>query len=127
MLPRSVWIAAIVAFLSLPIAAAEKELTFEQHVRPILKKHCFQCHGDEEEVEAKLDLRLVRTMTAGGETGPAIVAGKAAESLLVQRIEKGEMPPEGKKLQPSEIATIRAWLNAGAKTALGVAMRARSL
>lgn len=119
MFQRTLWIAAIVScsLQAIALRAAEKDPTFEQHVRPILKKYCFQCHGDEEEVEGKLDLRLVRTMTAGGESGPAIVAGKASESLLLQRIEKGEMPPEGKKLQASEIVTIRAWLSAGAKTA----------
>jgi hypothetical protein len=114
---RLLWIAAICSLLSPPLMAAEKELTFEQHVRPLLRKYCFQCHGDEDEHEAQLDLRLVRLMLAGGESGPALVAGKANDSLLLQRLEKGEMPPEGKKLLPAEIATIRRWIDAGAKTA----------
>ena len=75
---------------------AEEPLTFEQHVRPILKAHCFQCHGEEEEHEGNLDLRLVRLMAKGGDSGPAIVAGKAAKACLSQRMAAGEMPPEGK-------------------------------
>ena len=98
-------------------STAADPLTFEQHVRPILKKHCFQCHGEEEELSGKLDLRLVRLMAAGGESGPAVVAGKAAESLIVERVEKGEMPPEGKKLAATELNVLREWIAAGAKTA----------
>src|SRR5215471_14607254 len=72
--------------LSGPALAADLPLTFEQHVRPILKAHCFQCHGEEEEHEANLNLRLARLIVKGGDSGPAIVAGKSAESLLAQRI-----------------------------------------
>ena len=35
---------------------------FETHVRPILKAHCFHCHGEEDELQGGLDLRLVRLM-----------------------------------------------------------------
>jgi mono/diheme cytochrome c family protein len=100
-------------------ANAEGPLTFEEHVRPILKAHCFQCHGEEEEHEGSLDLRLVRLIAKGGDSGPAIVAGKVEESLLVQRLLAGEMPPEGKgkRLSDKQIATIRAWVEQGATTA----------
>jgi hypothetical protein len=96
---------------------AEQALTFEQHVRPILKAHCFQCHGEEEKHEGNLDLRLVRLIAKGGDSGPAIVAGKAAESYLIQRAIAGEMPPEGKKLPEKDLATLRAWIDQGAATA----------
>jgi len=91
--------------------------TFERYVRPILKKHCFHCHGEEESPEGSLDLRLVRLMKAGGDTGTAIVEGHADESLLYQRLRQGEMPPdESKLLSKSEVATIRSWIDAGAAT-----------
>lgn len=32
--------------------------SFEADVRPILKAHCFHCHGDQGKVEGGLDLRL---------------------------------------------------------------------
>jgi hypothetical protein len=108
---------ATAAVLAVVRAQADEPLTFEQHVRPILKAHCFQCHGDDEKHEGKLDLRLVRLMTAGGESGPAIVAGKAAQSLIAQRIAAGEMPPEGKKVPAQDLATLRTWLDQGARTA----------
>ena len=98
-------------------AAADESLTYEHHVRPILKVYCFQCHGEEEKHEAELDVRQVRLMLQGGDSGPAIVAGKASESLLLERIVSGEMPPEGKKPPAKDVATIRAWIEQGAKTA----------
>jgi hypothetical protein len=118
MMVRSLFLALIVLLIAAP-ALADETLTFEQHVRPILRTHCFQCHGDEDEKEANLDLRLVRLMAKGGDSGAAIVAGKAGESLLVERLVAGEMPPEGKSkpVSAKDLATIRAWLDQGAKTA----------
>jgi mono/diheme cytochrome c family protein len=90
--------------------------TFEQDVRPILKKHCFQCHGEEETPEAGLDLRLVRLMQKGGESGTAVHAGSPDDSLLFQRIRDGEMPPdEPKQLSEAEVKSIRDWIAAGAQ------------
>jgi hypothetical protein len=90
---------------------------FETEVRPILKAHCFHCHGEEEKPKAALDLRLARLIFAGGESGPAVVAGKPDESLLYQRLHAGEMPPGKKKLSAQELATVRRWIAQGARTA----------
>ncbi len=101
----------------LPTAKPNASPVFESQVRPILKTHCFQCHGEEEKREAQLDLRLARLIAKGGESGPALVAGKHDESLLWKRIASGEMPPGEKKLKESERRIIAAWIDAGAKTA----------
>ena len=57
-------------------------------------------------------------MLAGGESGQAYVPRQPEASLLIQRIIDGEMPPpkQGKsqKLAAKEIATLRAWIDAGA-------------
>ncbi len=95
--------------------ASEPDLVFERDVRPILKTHCFHCHGEEEKREAGLDSRLVRQLIAGGESGAAIVVGNPKESLLWQRIESAEMPPKG-KLSDSEKRAIHDWIEQGAKT-----------
>jgi hypothetical protein len=92
------------------------ELTFEKDVRPIFRAHCFDCHGAGEELEGGLDLRLVRSMESGGESGPAIEKGNAAESLLVHRIKSGEMPPGEHRVPEGQIETIERWIAAGAKT-----------
>ncbi len=93
------------------------DLTYEQHIRPIFRQHCFDCHGAEEEKEGQLDLRLVRFMTQGGESGAAFVAGQPDESLLIQRVRVGEMPPGEAKVTAEELATLEKWIADGAKTA----------
>ncbi len=97
-------------------SAAEPPL-FERHVRPILKAHCFHCHGELGETEGNLDVRLRRFLIAGGDSGPAIEPGKPDESLLIQRIRSQEMPPGDIKVSAGELATLERWIAAGAKTA----------
>src|SRR5689334_10471192 len=72
---------------------SEGELSFETHIRPLLKAHCFRCHGGEEESKGGLDLRLRRLLAAGGDSGAAIVPGDHEQSLIYERIASGEMPP----------------------------------
>ncbi len=93
-----------------------RPLSFEKDVQPLLKARCFQCHGEEQELEGGLDLRLKRLLLKGGDSGPAIVPKHAEESLLVKRIRAGEMPPEdaGKPLSQSERETIARWIDEGA-------------
>lgn len=86
---------------------------FERDVRPILKAHCWHCHGEEPELGGEFDARLVRSLKKGGESGPAIELGNADESLLMKRILSEEMPPGDKKLNLAEKNVIRQWINAG--------------
>ena len=97
-------------------AALEGPIVFETHVRPIFKAHCFHCHGEAGDVQGGLDVRLVRLLSKGGESGPAFTAGDHKKSFLFERIESQEMPPGEKKLSPTEIATIARWIDQGAKT-----------
>jgi hypothetical protein len=115
------WFAAAgLVFLSLEAGlraeAPANRLTYEQHVRPILKAQCFQCHGEEAKPKAKLDLRLVRLMKQGGVSGAAIVAGRHEESLLWDRLDADEMPPGKKKLASNEKELIASWIDQGALT-----------
>ena len=100
-----------------PLAHAEG-ISFEADVRPILKAHCFHCHGERGESEGNLDLRLKKLIMKGGDSGPAILLGDATNSLLIKRVESGEMPPgDDKRLSPQEVATLARWVNANAPTA----------
>ena len=98
---------------SLP-ARADEPVTFEKHVRPLLKAHCFECHGEGTKLKGGLDLRLRRAMAEGGKSGPALVPGKADDSLLIQRIRSEEMPPGKRKLTRSEQAILERWIAGGA-------------
>jgi mono/diheme cytochrome c family protein len=103
-------------FLTFPVRA-EKRLTYEQQVRPILKTHCFSCHGEAGQREGGLDLRLRRLLLKGGESGPAIVPGDRMASELFVRVEGGVMPPGDLKLKAEEIEQIGRWIDADAPTA----------
>ena len=93
------------------------DFMFERDIRPILRAHCFDCHGATEKPKGGLDLRQARRMQQGGESGAAIVPGNLDESLLLARVRSGEMPPGETKLTPKEIETLSAWIAGGAKTA----------
>lgn len=106
-----------VVLMTIEAAQAQQPPRFETHVRAILKKHCFHCHGEEPDPSGGLDLRLVRLIRQGGDSGTAIVSGDPAASLLWQRVADGEMPPDdGKSLPPAEVRVIRDWIAAGAAT-----------
>src|SRR5215213_2060783 len=90
---------------------------FEKDIRPILKAHCFECHGEGEKLKGCLDLRLRRLMLKGGEDGPVLVPGKPDKSELFKMVHSGDMPKRDKKLTPEQVALIRQWITSGAKTA----------
>ena len=106
----------VLFFTAFARALFAEDITFESHVRPILKAQCFHCHGEDPELPGGLDVRLVRLMIAGGDSGAAIVPGDAEASLLWERIASDEMPEGNKKLSLEQKQTIRNWINAGART-----------
>ncbi len=98
------------------LAAAGKDAAFfESRIRPLLAKHCYSCHGQTEMAGLRMDSR--ERIVRGGKSGPALIPGKAEESLLLQAVEhrhaKLKMPP-GRKLGEKEIADLREWVTAGA-------------
>ncbi|TWU20215.1 Planctomycete cytochrome C [Novipirellula galeiformis] len=95
---------------------ASAEVSFEHDVRPILKAHCLECHGEGSEAEGGLDLRLRRFILVGGDSGPAVVEGSPDESPLLDRTLSEDMPPGDVKLKPEEIEILRQWVISGAKT-----------
>jgi len=99
----------------LPLPA--EELVFETDVRPIFKEACFHCHGEGGEREGELDLRLVRLMKEGGESGPVLVPGAPDKSLLWEKLAGNEMPKGEKKLSSERKALVRRWIEQGARTA----------
>jgi mono/diheme cytochrome c family protein/uncharacterized protein YneF (UPF0154 family) len=89
---------------------------FEQKIRPLLVRHCYECHsGASNEVKGRLRLDFREAVLKGGDSGPALKAGSPDESLLLSAIrhEGLEMPP-GKKLSDAEIQNIEAWIRSGA-------------
>ncbi|MDA1040773.1 MAG: hypothetical protein O3A37_10870, partial [Planctomycetota bacterium] len=89
---------------------------FEADIRPLLIAKCGDCHGPETQ-ESGLRLDVRHRAMKGGDFGPVILAGNAAESELVKRITHRDpeqaMPPE-EPLSAQEIAVLSRWIDAGA-------------
>jgi uncharacterized membrane protein len=96
-----------------PTAAATSSVSFATDVMPILQNRCFNCHGGDSTKEG-LSFASYETLMTGSNNGPVIVAGDAANSLLVQMLQKGKMPKRGPKLTPEQVQIIIDWINAGA-------------
>src|SRR5689334_6646715 len=109
------WLGSLLAISTPGVDAAVP--SFEKDIRPILKAHCFDCHGEGDRLKGGLDLRLRRLMLKGGEDGPVLVPGKPDRSRLLALVQSGEMPKREKKLTPEQVALIRQWIAGGAKTA----------
>lgn len=107
--------------LAAPLALAQNKIDFQRNIRPILSDNCFQCHGPDSKTRmAGLRLDQKDAVLEVRKRGAAIVPGKPAESLLVQRITETapakRMPPEysHKSLTPQQIAMVKSWVEAGA-------------
>ncbi|MEC9091908.1 MAG: c-type cytochrome domain-containing protein, partial [Planctomycetota bacterium] len=96
--------------------AKNDEDFFESRVRPLLIKHCQECHGSQKQ-ESGLRLDSRDGWLRGGDRGPAIIAGQPETSLLILALKHQDpdlaMPPS-KKLADSEIADLEAWIKRGA-------------
>ncbi len=95
---------------------AEDVAFFENKIRPVLIKHCYECHAaDSKQLGGKLQLDSQAGILRGGEAGPALIAGKADESLIIQalRYDGLEMPPE-EPLPESVINDFVKWIERGA-------------
>jgi hypothetical protein len=89
---------------------------YARDVVPILEANCVRCHSPAQQ-EGGLLLDAYEDLLRGGESGTAITPGDAAASRLVAMIEgraTKKMPPKN-DLRPDEIATLRAWIDGGAR------------
>src|ERR1700675_2617013 len=89
---------------------------FETRVRPVLATNCYACHGASKLGGLELVSRV--GLLQGGKSGPAIVPGQPASSLLIKAVNQTDarlkMPMGGSKLKAEEIADLAHWIEIGA-------------
>lgn len=106
-----------------PVQAGEDKAKAEYYttrVKPVLDKNCARCHaGTNHRGGLNMDTR--ESLLKGGHTGPAIVPGDPAASLLIKLIrhegpkdDPKDMPPKVDKLSAADIKIIEDWVKAGA-------------
>ena len=104
-------------------AASPEELAFfESKIRPVLVEKCYKCHaaGEGNKIKGGLALDTREGTRKGGDSGPTVVPGNPAKSLLLEAIRYTkndlQMPPEkdGGKLSDSVIKDFERWIQTGA-------------
>lgn len=102
-----------------PIANVQEAVVYADVIKPILQTKCRGCHGPDKQ-KGKLRLDEPDFILKGGKEGKVIVAGKADESNLVERIllpkeNDDHMPPKAKpQLSKQDIELLHWWVNNGA-------------
>jgi hypothetical protein len=115
--PFTLILVATVVVATLPPRGHAEEtqspaVDFDRQIAPLLITRCLACHSGAAP-DGGLSLVDAAAAAKGGESGPALESGKR-ESLLWQRVEGDEMPPEH-PLPPAEKALLRAWIDAGSR------------
>jgi mono/diheme cytochrome c family protein len=108
----------LIAVATARAAESQSDIFFREKVQPILTQHCFKCHSHGEKMKGNLLVDSRDALITGGDTGPAIVPGDPAKSLLIEAINykntELQMPPKGEKLKDAQIATLTQWVKLGA-------------
>jgi mono/diheme cytochrome c family protein len=125
---RWIWLALLGIASLAKFAIAEEPIDFARQVAPIFERRCVSCHNQTER-KGGLSVETSAAALAGGESGAMIEPGQPENSFLLDYItgDKPEMPKSGPPLTAQEIATIRAWIAAGAKWPASVVLRHKAL
>lgn len=115
----------------IPISTVQRNdlVNFEREILPLLQRSCLACHSASEK-QGALVLESPATMRQGGDSGPALIPGRGADSLMLRlasRQDEPLMPPEGNDVKAStlssdELGLLRLWIDQGARGGDGVAM-----
>jgi hypothetical protein len=103
---------SIAAFVVPGLAAAADKVTYVDHVLPIFRNTCLNCHNPDKK-KAGLDLTTYQAAMTGSENGPVIKPGQAEASLIFKvcaQIEEPKMPPKGDKLTDAELGLLKNWI-----------------
>lgn len=88
---------------------------FESTVQKIFQAKCQKCHNDQAQ-KGEFDVSSPAGILKGSESGPVLDREEPAESLLLEMILEGQMPPEDETpLTKQEMDSIRLWIESGAK------------
>ena len=114
-----------VATLSPAVAVAAEEknkpLTYDEDVLPILRANCAGCHNADKQ-EGGLNMTQFAALMQGGGSGEVISAGDGEFSylyMLAAHESEPVMPPNGQKMAAADLATLKNWIDSGARENAG--------
>lgn len=102
-------------------------VSFDQEILPLLRKNCLACHSAAER-QGGLILETPASILKGGDSGPAALPGKGADSLMLKLAahqQEPVMPPEGNdvaalNLTPAQLGLLQLWIDQGARGTGGI-------
>jgi hypothetical protein len=104
------------AFVAAQDAAPAEKITYDDHVKPIFREHCFSCHNQDTK-KSDLSVAAFPALMAGGASGAVIEPGDPDSSrlwALVAHIDEPKMPPMQDKLPEAKLEIIKKWILGGA-------------
>lgn len=111
------WLAVVgLAVAGRTLADAPAKITYDDHIRPIFREHCYGCHSQN---KARNDLALdsYERVMKGGASGDAVKAGDPDDSYIykvVAHLDEPKMPPNQEKIAAAKIELIKQWIAGGA-------------
>ncbi len=100
---------------------SERQVTYKSDIKPILDKHCAECHlpGGTGAVKTQFLVDSYDSLMKGTKFGPVVVAGDSLSSSLYRlvsgKVDKSiQMPHSKGPMTTSEIAAIEKWIDQGA-------------
>ncbi|HBJ39114.1 MAG TPA: hypothetical protein DDZ51_31080 [Planctomycetaceae bacterium] len=94
---------------------AQPKINFEDHIKPIFRQHCLNCHN-QSEAKGGLALDSMAALMSGGGSGEIVYDGDAQGSRLWQLIAHEDtpvMPPGQDKIPEEQIKLVAAWIQGG--------------
>lgn len=107
---------ALLACVSLA-SADGKNPTYADDVVPILRQHCYGCHGDGKK-KGGLDLATFGAVMEGGGSGVVVKAGEPDKSrlyTLTAHTEEPKMPPKADRIPQAQLDTLKLWIEQGGR------------
>ena len=97
---------------------ADQLAFFEAKVRPLLAKHCYECHSaSASKLKGGLLLDSKEGWLAGGDSGEVLELGKPDASLIIESVRYAnkdlQMPPKY-QLSEADISVLEHWVEIGA-------------
>src|SRR3954465_14083172 len=107
--------------------APKGAVTYKDHVLPVLRKHCLNCHNADK-ATSDLNVATYQTLMAGGASGEAVKPGSPDNSPLYKsaaHLSQPKIPQKAPKIPDADLAILKKWIEGGApETAVGAAKTA---
>ncbi len=118
---------ATIPAVAQPKADPKAPVTYKDHVLPVLRKHCLNCHNADK-ATSDLNVATYQALMAGGASGEAVKPGSPDSSPLYKLAahqDEPKMPPKSPKIPDADLLVLKTWIERGApETAVGAAKAA---